>query len=455
MTTTVDSPIDPHTTDGSPRGPIARVIAGCLATGLLGALALTVFAVPGAPEHVITGSALLVMALGWTMLAILSARLTSRPQRWAAVPAAAAGVTGAALLLIAPGNTALTTAGWIWPPILFALVTWSALRARRSLRTRARAWLLYPVLALLALAALGGGYQTVRTTHDRNAYVMPGQSYDVGGYRLHLNCAGTGGPTVVLENGLSESSPYWSRITPVVARSTRVCAYDRAGQGWSDDAPYPLDGLRSAADLHTLLDRAGESGPFVLVGHSTGGTYALTYAAQYPAQVAGMVLLDSSSPYQATAMPDFSREYAVSHRLLALAPSLARMGIAQLAPSATWSGLPAPAAAQVRAFAADARGARSTRDEQSVLYAVFQQAQALTSLGNKPLAVISASDNVRSVRGWSAAQDQLAALSTNSTHRVADATHVGLLDNQTAAGISAQAISTVVQAARTGTSLAP
>ena len=150
---------------------------------------------------------------------------------------------------------------------------------------------------------------------------------------MHLNCAGTGSPTVVLENGLGETSPIWDRITSAAGRTTRVCAYDRAGQGWSGDAPTPQDGLQIAADLHTLLDRAHESGPYVLVGHSTGGAYALTYAARYPAEVAGMVLLDSASPYQFTALPDYAGSYAASRRLTALLPSLARLGLARVVPS--------------------------------------------------------------------------------------------------------------------------
>ena len=81
--------------------------------------------------------------------------------------------------------------------------------------------------------------------------------------------------------------------------------------------------MTAAEDLHLLLAAAGEEGPYVLVGHSTGGTYALTYAAQYPEQVAGMVLLDSSSPEQLTSIPNYAGQYAVMRRGLALLPTVA------------------------------------------------------------------------------------------------------------------------------------
>ena len=133
-----------------------------------------------------------------------------------------------------------------------------------------------------------------------------------------------------------------------MAATTRVCAYDRAGQGWSEEAASPRDGVQSAEELHTLLAKAGEHGPYVLVGHSTGGTYAMTYAARYPDQVAGMVLLDSSSPEQFTRMPAFSGQYKLMMRpTYSLMPTLSRLGVGQI-PST--SHLPAADAAKVTAI---------------------------------------------------------------------------------------------------------
>ena len=95
-------------------------------------------------------------------------------------------------------------------------------------------------------------------------------------------------------------------ITAAVAQDSRVCVYDRAGKGWSDPADGPQDAVQTATDLHTLLDRANVPGPYVLAGHSFGGLYVLTFAAQYPDQVAGLVLLDSTAPVAGPA-PDHER----------------------------------------------------------------------------------------------------------------------------------------------------
>jgi pimeloyl-ACP methyl ester carboxylesterase len=464
MTTTTPVPsgqlsVDPAATAGRLAAsrhhqlPVAAVVAIAMCSGVVNTLVLVLVVFAGASEPVITGSALLGLASGWALLAALTSRWTSQPQRWAAVPAAMMATTGVVLLVVSPGDGALTAAGWVWPPAAFALAVWMVRATRRAMIGRAR-WLLYPVIGALAVTAVGGIVESVALTRDEGRYPMPGASYDVGGHRLHLNCTGTGSPTVVLENGMSETSPLWSAITTQVAKTTRVCAYDRAGQGWSGDAAGSQDGLAVAADLHTLLARAGETGPYVLAGHSTGGTLAMTYAARYPAQVAGLVLLDSSSPYQFTDQPDFPGTYAMMRRLLPVLPTLARLGVLQLTPPSASTALTTSAAAQVQAFASSPRGFANLRDEQSQLRAVFAQAQALTTFDPKPLAVVTARENADGTTGWAAAQDRMAALSTNSSHWVADTTHVGLLDDKAGSANSIREITAVVSAVRTGAPLA-
>jgi pimeloyl-ACP methyl ester carboxylesterase len=255
---------------------------------------------------------------------------------------------------------------------------------------------------------------------------------------------------VVLFNGLGEISASWARITDEVSTTTRICAYDRAGQGWSDDVATPQDGIAAAADLHTVLAEAGEAGPFVLAGHSIGGTYALTYAAQYPDQVAGMVLLDSSSPHQFSTVSAYPRQYAAMRRGLAVLPTLARLGLGHLMTSLSLTG---GDAATVTAMTSTARAFRNGRDELSMVPTLFEQAQALTTLSGRPLAVLTTSDSLRGA-GWAEAQDRLAALSDNHLQREVDSSHAGLVDDAGPAAESSRAIDQVVAAVRTGAPLA-
>jgi pimeloyl-ACP methyl ester carboxylesterase len=459
MTTTAPTPAGHLPSDaarhaptaGRRRVPFAVLVVAAMLSGLASTLLLVLVVFAGASEPVITGAGLVGLASGWALLA-LTTRWTDQPQRWAFVPAAVMATTGAALLALTPGSGALGAAGWVWPPVALVLAVWMARAARRATTGRSR-WLLYPVIGLVAVTAVAGAVETVTLARDHGRFEMTGALYDVGGHRLHLDCRGTGTPTVVLENGLNEITPLWSAITGQVSRTTRVCAYDRAGQGWSDDADGPQDGREVAADLHTLLGRAGEHGPYVLAGHSSGGTLAMTYAARYPAQVAGMVLLDSSSPHQYTDQPDFAGTYTMMRRLLPVFPALGRVGALHLIPSSGATALSPEAAAQVQSFATSPRGARNMRDEQAQLRNVFTQAQALTSFDPKPLAVVTARENADGTKGWAAAQDRMAALSTNSAHWTADTTHVGLLDDANGSTHSVRAITAVVTAVRTGSPL--
>jgi len=433
-----------------PIGPMGRVTFASMATGLVGAAALLIGVVPNASEARVVGAVTVAFATGWAVLALLTSRMTSAPQRWAYMPAAVMAFGGTALFAVDPGEPAMTHLAWVWAPALVVLAVWVTRSARRNIPGRARL-LVYPVTVAMLLAGLGGLYQSTTETPQDVAGPMPGKLVDVGGYRLHLDCvgAGTGGPTVVLLNGLGETSPLWARVAPAVAATTRVCAYDRAGQAWSDDSPNPADATHAATDLHTLLTAAGETGPYVLAGHSSGGVHALTYAHLYPTDVAGVVLLDSASPHQVELVKGFDGEYEVMRRVLAVAPTVFRFGVGHALSAMSTPSLPGVAGAQVSAFANSPRGWTNMRAEQAALPEAFRQAQALTTLGSTPLVVLTAKDNVDRKPGWSAAQEQMAALSTNSRHTVADLTHVAFLDEPTGAAMTVTAIDDVVTATRT------
>jgi pimeloyl-ACP methyl ester carboxylesterase len=440
----IPHPEAPDPPEASRPTGVRRVLVFSLVAGAVTAALLAVVVFPGATESVVTGSVLLGFGLGWSLIAVLSVRMTSHPQRWAAVPAVAMTVTGLSLVVLSPQDTVLTWLNWVWPPAVLTMVAWMFVQLRRALPGPGR-WLLRPVLLVLALSGAGALVQDVTAIHGEGSYPAPGRTYDVGDHRLHLDCRGTGGPTVVLFSGLGEMSASWARIVNEVDQSTRVCAYDRAGQAWSDDVATAQDGREAAEDLHVLLEAAGEAGPFVLVGHSIGGPYAMTYAAQYPDEVAGMVLLDSSSPRQLTDIPSYPTQYAVMRRGLALLPTLARLGLGGLISSG--SDLPGATGDRVAAMTSSVRAFRNARDEVSMIPEVFEQAQALTTLGDRPLVVLTASETL-ATDGWVAAQEQLAGLSTHGVRRDVDSTHAGLVDSEHGATESARAIGEVVLAVR-------
>jgi pimeloyl-ACP methyl ester carboxylesterase len=414
-------------------GHIGLVVLGSIAGGLgLGAvLDLLVFG--GSSETTITGMALLSLAFGFALLAVLSSWRTSQPQSWAIGPAVGFGVVGAAIALTDPSNRTLDLAGWVWPALLFVLVIWMERAARRSLRNWSRLALLCPAFALLTVLALGGAYETVAAASMSQSVPKSGHVYQVNGHSLYMSCSGQGTPTVVLFNGLGERTPSWARIQSNVAATTRVCTFDRAGEGWSGAAPGRQDGRELAADLHALLATARVPGPYVFAGHSVGGTYALVYAHQYPSQVAGVALVDSSTPYQFD-LPNYPTFYSTWRRVSALFPTAARTGITRI------FGLGTP------------REVRADHNEFTELPTLFKQARALTTLGSKPLVVLTAS--VGEQAGWSASQNKLALLSSSHAHRtIRGATHTALLDNQYYARMTTMGIKAVVVAARSGVSL--
>src|SRR5829696_2926200 len=148
---------------------------------------------------------------------------------------------------------------------------------------------------VLVLLLAGVVFQFVITRIDACRYPAPGEMVDVGGYNLHLYCTGeAGAPTVVMDSGLGGTVLDWQLVQPEVAKFARVCTYDRGGMGWSDPGAQPRTSRQITKELQTLLSDAGVRGPYVLVGHSFGGTNMQVYASQYPDEVAGMVLVDSA-----------------------------------------------------------------------------------------------------------------------------------------------------------------
>jgi pimeloyl-ACP methyl ester carboxylesterase len=427
------------------RGP-GLITVACLITAPAIGWLLALVPFGGAPEHVINGVFCLALGAGWGAIAALTTRYSAQPQRWALTPAAVLLTAGVASLAWA-GSVESVFVGWIWPLALLGLVLFVGRAAYRGLRSRARRWVLYPILALLTVIAIGGAFERVAEARDARAYPAPGRMVAVHGRLLHLRCEGRGGPTVVLITGFGEISSVWSWVAADVGRDTRVCAYDPAGRGWSESSDAPQDGIARADDLHDLLKNAGETGPYVLVGHSLGGLYARSFAAEYPDQVAGMVLLDATHP-DMFSLPSYPMVYEVYRRVSALFPSLARLGVGRFAYASSRAGLPTRAREEALAFLSTARLARSQRDEWAQAPVAMEQARALETLGDRPLSVVTAARGAQ--EGWLPLQHQLTELSSNAVQRILpDVDHMGLLENRHGAVESSRAIRDVVMAVRT------
>ncbi|HEY5846445.1 MAG TPA: alpha/beta hydrolase [Microlunatus sp.] len=419
MDTIEDGSPDQAGQPGPRRGSIAAVVAVSLLVGL--ALVVVMLMAPVIPTRTtsLTGAILLAFGAGWALFAVLSTRFIDQPQRWSIALAAFMGL--AASLAFSGSAAAHAIFSWVWPLLLAGILVWTLYSIRHQVPSRLGRWLLYPVIAALGLAALGGGYATVSTTLNARAQTPPGALVSIGDHRLHLQCTGTGSPTVVLEPGLGGSSSDMHWITSAVAADTQVCVYDRAGRGWSDGANSPQDAAHIAADLHTLLDRAQIPGPYVLAGHSFGGLYSLSFAAQFPDQVAGMVLLDSTAPRSASADTSDSDPDSAVGRIAAVAPGIGHLGAG--------------------------RDLGSFLQEFLEGSASVQQAAALTDLHGKPLIVVTADTGHDAA--WQAAQQHLTTLSTNSLQRIAHATHQTLVDDPAASAPASLAIGDLVTSLRT------
>jgi len=305
----------------------------------------------------------------------------------------------------------------------------------------------WTIAVLLTLAVIGAIYQVIATQIDQRTYLPPGEMVDVNGHLMHINCVGRGSPTVILEAANLGMSAHWVRVQQQLARTTRVCAYDRAGMGWSEAGPEPRDARQISSELHTLLKSADAEGPYVLVGHSYGGLYARMYAARYPNQVAGVALVDSSHPEQFTHSPEGRAMYEQTRRIGAVIPWLTRLGVIRLTDFyPAHPDLPPKQRAQVEAFNSSTQQVVTTVEEFRATPETSAQVRATGSLGDKPLAVVSAGEQSS---GWLEMQGELASLSSNSLHHVVEgATHESLVYDKGDSQVTSAAIEQVVESAR-------
>jgi pimeloyl-ACP methyl ester carboxylesterase len=241
-------------------------------------------------------------------------------------------------------------------------------------------------------------------------------------------------------------------IAPAVANDSRVCVYDRAGRGWSDPAASPPDGAQIATDLHRLLNRAHVPGPYVLAGHSFGGLYVRTYAAKYPDEVAGLVVIDSTAAHNTPVSAPTVGSYSVLKHASSLIATTSHVGLGWFLAKSQFSTLPPKYRDDARATAAMGKEMGGFLDEFGTANRSEAEAGTLRSLDAKPLIVLTAT--LGNSKGWIGLQNKIAALSTNSLHRVEPgATHDAFVDDPIHADAVTRAIHDVVLSIRAGAPL--
>lgn len=262
----------------------------------------------------------------------------------------------------------------------------------------------------------------------------PGAQYLVRGRYLYLLCEGEGSPTVVFEAGLGDGHYGWQQVAPELANTTQVCTYDRSGLAFSQLARKLATAREKVEDLHALLAAARVRTPYVLVGHSYGGMLVHVYADEYPREVAGVVLLDSSHPDQAARF-----RAALPPRRAGEARSLRQLR----------------AALAVKTFP-NAEGVDWAKSS--------DEARAAGPLGDTPLVVVTAGEHDplptpaiarRMGRVWLALQDDLARLSTDSVHVVATQSGHFIQSSIGQPDLVIRTVRIVVHAVRSHTKLPP
>jgi pimeloyl-ACP methyl ester carboxylesterase len=255
-------------------------------------------------------------------------------------------------------------------------------------------WIGITAAVIAGVVMTGATFEQVSRMRASHKHPAPGLLVDVGGgRRLQIDCRGSGSPTVVLESGLDiYGSLAWAAVHDSLAANTRVCAYSRAGIMWSDPARGPFDSRARAHDLHAALAASGAQPPYVLVAHSLGGPYALTFTKEYGANVRGLVFVDATHPGQ---FPRY--EAAVGKSIMPsakeaqLGATLAWTGLVRmLAPTETPQSWPAALSTIASQFLPQT--VAGLAEETAAIPTTLAHASDARALGDRPTVVLSAGE---------------------------------------------------------------
>jgi pimeloyl-ACP methyl ester carboxylesterase len=282
-------------------------------------------------------------------------------------------------------------------------------------------------IAVLAIA--GSIYQTAATESDQRKYPPPGILVSVDGYKMHIYCIGEGSPTILLDHVGGGSSVDWALIQPRLAEHTRVCAYDRAGYGWSEFNPAPRTLEQQVNELRGLLRGANEQGPYIFVGHSYGARVGRVFAARYPSEIFGLVMMDTGLLYDDPRYPQetltgLQNEIKMIRAINRLAPfGLLRLLRPILMDQPVYD-LPADARMRNDSFVATNRFWRSMNAQMDVLPVIFKEEHNVTTLGDIPLLVLISAERDEVT---TQANIETAKLSTRGRYQIVEgATHMSL-----------------------------
>jgi len=262
-------------------------------------------------------------------------------------------------------------------------------------------WALLAVAALVVIVVCSGVvYQQVATWRDARRFPQRGRLVQLGPefpvVSLHMDCSGQGTPAVILESGLGVPALGWYQVQPSVAAFTRVCSYDRAGYGWSTAGPMPRSSDQIVKELHALLKASGEKGPYVFVAHSFGGFNARIYKSRYPAEVVGVVLVDSSQEDQESRMTPGLQAFMQEQKKqlksqMSLAPLLIYSGLARLTTSLEGPASLSPEIKrELRYLELQTEYIRATGSEMLFFDESADQVRMAGDLGDLPLIVLTA-----------------------------------------------------------------